>query len=56
MTTGEWLLVLGGFLMGFATADAIYWFTRLGKPARPPRTVADGWDQIKHVRVIGGRK
>ena len=53
MTTGEALLVIGGFLMGFAVADIIYWIKR---PVRRPRSVADGWDQIRHVRVIQGDK
>ena len=49
MTGQELLLILGGFLCGFAVADAWYWLRR---PVDRPKTVADGWDQIRHVRVI----
>ena len=54
MTTAEVFLILGGFLCGFAVADAWYWLRR---PTQRPKTVAEGWDQIRHVRVIkGGHK
>ena len=51
MTGSELLLVLGGFLMGFAVADIIYWIKR---PVQRPKSVADGWNDIRHVRVIKG--
>jgi hypothetical protein len=48
------LLVVGGFLMGFAAADIVYFIKR---PVHRPRSVAEGWDQVRHVRIIdGGRK
>jgi len=54
MTLQELLLVLGGFLMGFAVCDLVYWLRR---PVQRPRSVAEGWDQVRHVRIInGGRK
>jgi hypothetical protein len=53
MTGYELLLVLGGVILGFAVADAWYWLRR---PVHRPKTVAEGWDQIRHVRVIKGGK
>lgn len=49
MSTQELFLVLGGFLLGFAAADAWYWFRR---PVKRPRSVAEGWDQVRHVRIL----
>ena len=53
MTGSEVLLVLGGVLVGFGLCDAFYYFTiRRDERLGDTRPVADGWDNLTHVRVV----
>ena len=49
MIPAEVFYIIGGALVGFGLGDIYRYLTR---PERPNRPVADGWDNLTHVRVV----
>ena len=49
MIPPEVFYVIGGAFIGFGLADNYHY---LHRPERPTRSVADGWDELTHVKVV----